>query len=397
MSTTRAAPVRIVFSSYYFASISIYAFTLGYLPLHCEHIGFTAAQIAAVSAVANIASILASPTSLQLAHRLIPPRSLITLCLLVSVVAFLPLGFTTSFYVLIFAWVLSCFCKRAGDALIDAQAIRSNAEGVLRFERVRSWGSIGFVVAMVALGASTDIWGRESIVLLGFAILLTTLLTSWFIRPYLRAEAEGNSEVEGELVGSQASTGYKKQFAALLISVALVWASHSILYVYLSLYLDALGWSATEISIAWNIGVVAEILFFFAVKYLERFMELKTIYLLSIFACLLRWLVLYFTDNFEFILLSQVLHGLSFGACYVASMKLTHTLLPERLKDRGQGLLYGFGIGTGALLGRLHAGYVASDLESYRGVQDLFLQSFLFSLLALAVAYLIQAKTPETA
>ncbi len=397
MLATGTSRARLIFSCYYFASISIYAFTLGYLPLHCEFIGFSAAQIAAVSAVANIASILASPTSLQLAHRLIPPRRLIALCLVLAVLAFIPLHFTASFYFLIIAWVLSCFCKRAGDALVDAQAIRSSAEGVLRFERVRSWGSIGFVLSMCVLGALCDIFGRESIVPVGFGILLLTLLASTFIRPYLRAEAEDSAEQKTASSTTNNNPAYRTQFAALLLSVALIWASHSILYVYLSLYLDSLDWSATEISLAWNIGVLAEILFFFAFKYLERYLALKSIYLLSIYACLIRWLLLYAIDEFSVILLSQILHGLSFGACYVASMKLTHQLLPERLKDRGQGLLYGFGIGTGALLGRLHAGYVASELSSYREVQSLFIQSFLFSLLALVVASLIHPENKNSA
>jgi MFS transporter, PPP family, 3-phenylpropionic acid transporter len=184
-------------------------------------------------------------------------------------------------------------------------------------------------------------------------------------------------------------------FLLLLGAVALTWASHGPLYVYLSLYLKGLGWSGQMISLAWNVGVFAEILVFSFFYRLEGRFALMTIFRVSIFLALVRWLILANFTNPLCILASQALHAFSFGAFYLASIKLAFRTLPDDMRDRGQGFLTGLGSGLGSFLGRMAAGLPGEALTTPELLRLVFWGAAAASIIALTFSAFVPSPQED--
>ena len=184
-----------------------------------------------------------------------------------------------------------------------------------------------------------------------------------------------------------------KNIFILFTSVALCWISHAPLYTYLSLYLENLSFSPNQISLVWNIGVIAEIIIFICFSYFETYLSLSSILKLSLFLASFRWLILYFSQNFIIILASQVLHAFSFGAVLMCSAKLAYQYFPQTVKEKSQGYLSLLGIGMGSLIGRIILTTFPITLNNYSEVRYLFFASMFISILAFLFFILMQSET----
>lgn len=382
---------HLAYSAYYFISCSFYAYLLGFFPLYCKQLGFSPWQIAAISAAGTVANIIAGPCSLQLSHSRWSARKVLTVSSALALTLYIPLFWVVTFPLFISLIFVSQVAKRGAEAIVDSQAVREAAAKRIRFEHARLWGSIGFVIALAAFGEIVRHAGTSVVLPCGLGALLLAYLMSFIMRGFV-ARAPGKERLQRE---SNVDGPWDKrpQFIALILSASLCWASHAAMYVYLSLYLEALAWSPTAISAAWNVGVVAEILLMMVFPRLERRFALERIYQVSLALTVVRWGLLYVSADPTVIFLSQLLHAFSFGGCYVGSVKLVYHLLPESKKDRGQGYLSSASAGVGSLLGRGLAGYGASRLASYAEVNQLFFQAMIVASLAMLVSLKLKPTT----
>ncbi|MEG6615436.1 MFS transporter [Peptococcaceae bacterium 1198_IL3148] len=72
---------------------------------------------------------------------------------------------------------------------------------------------------------------------------------------------------------------------------------------------------------------------------------------------LIRWLLLAFITNINFIIVVQILHGICFALFWSTLVETIHQYVPKNLKSTGQGVRYMF-YGFGSVLGSLGAGLV---------------------------------------
>ncbi|MFN8392588.1 MAG: MFS transporter [Bdellovibrionota bacterium] len=374
----------IVYSLMYFALNAANAVSLAFFPLHCKHLGFSPFKIALISAASNIGTILGAPGFTALAHYAVPARKILRVCSLGCVALYLPLLVTSYFPLLIALWLMFAICWSGCNVCVDTRAIRESLAGRIRFERVRIWGSIGFIVSLTVLGQAVDRIGVESIVVFGLLFAGAIALAASPLLPRLAAATGlAAEERSGSSIRSIPGRGC---FFMVLVAVALCWTSHGALYVYFSIYLRALGWSGSMISVAWDIGVVAEVILFMCFARIAERVSLVRILQTSAALTVLRWLILSSTADPEIILSSQVLHAFSFGSFYLASLKLVHQILPPDFRDRGQGFLSGFGSGLGSLSGRVIFGALASGIPDAVDYHLLFRSSAVLAVLSFTAA-----------
>ena len=77
----------------------------------------------------------------------------------------------------------------------------------------------------------------------------------------------------------------------------------------------------------------------------------KPILLLGMASCVVRWLGYSLIGDYHIALLLQPVHGLCFGASYVAGVTFVDTLVPSRLRSTGQTLFNVAFFGAGAVIG----------------------------------------------
>ncbi len=381
---------RLRFQSYYFFAYSFLAFFLAFLPLHWEEIGFDRQQLALLSMASTLATLFAGPAFLHIAHRYLGARMLVVSLFLISVGCFAPQLFLHGFLVILVSWFLCSVSSKGVHSIVDARAVRIAAEGEFNFERVRIWGSIGFIVATFALGFSLDLFGISSLVIFGSIILLAMGIGTYLCLGKL--DSSPAHLLVKEPVGEKTP---KRQFlpsvVALLLVNAIIWGSHTPYYVYISVHLSHLGWSGAAISSAWSLGVISEIVLFRYFYLLERRFSLVSILRQAIVATAVRWLIIANFTSITWILLAQVLHLYSFGACYLASVKLIYKLLPDEYRDRGQGFLAAVGSGLGSTFGRILASMVAVSWT----IPQMFVASAIASLLAFPLTFLISRENQQ--
>jgi len=237
----------------------------------------------------DAATMISSPLILQLVKPHRAPPYLLRVSSFLTPLSFLMVLYARDFIFLIISWTLFVALRTAGNTLVDVHLLKLSSKGILRFEKIRVWGSIGFVVLGALFGLLTDSFGiiNATQILLIYVIIQSAL--SYYLAPLLHDVPNLLPQLpKRELL----SALLDKRIIALFLSVGLNWLSHAPMYVYLSLYLKGIGWSSNEISLAWNVGVVAEILFFLLLRRIEIRIPLTSLLILSMIVSTFRWYIL---------------------------------------------------------------------------------------------------------
>ena len=156
------------------------------------------------------------------------------------------------------------------------------------------------------------------------------------------------------------------------------------LYVFFSLYLDALGYSKTMIGALWAVSVLVEIAWFFTQsRWLPRLPLAAWIVLCSAAMALRMGVTTVWADVLWVLLLAQALHALTFAAHHTACVALLSHHFPGRMRGRGQALYTVIAYGVPGVLG----GFAGGVISEYWGLRTVFAVMTLCALLAMAAGW----------
>ena len=247
-----------------------------------------------------------------------------------------------------------------------------------RYGRVRLWGSLGFLVTVFVAGAWFQAFGMQHFP--GWTVFsLGAVLLSAYWLPDLK-EAVHAEHVHLPIWPVLRLRPVRWFFAAAFFHVL----SHIGIYVFFSLYLDALGYSKTMIGVLWAVSVAVEIVWFFTQsRWLPRLPLTAWLVACSAAMVLRMALTTLWADVLWVLLLAQAIHALTFAAHHTACIALLSHHFPGRLRGRGQALYTVIAYGFPGVLGGLLGGV----LSERWGLQSVFAASVLTSLVATAAAY----------
>ena len=142
------------------------------------------------------------------------------------------------------------------EATLAVHLNRGGAMDTARYGRVRVWGSIGFIVTVLAAGGVLQAQGIGLfpwLVVGMFAVLVVATLSL----PATRDDVSGHAEAP-----AVASVLRRPEVAWFFASVFFTVLAHTGLYAFFSLYLDSLGYAKTSVGALWAVSVAVEIVFF---------------------------------------------------------------------------------------------------------------------------------------
>ena len=264
-------------------------------------------------------------------------------------------GFSAFFWIdrlpgMLLAMAVLAFFWSAALPLVETLTFDHLREERGRYSRIRLWGSVGFIAAVMATGAILDYappiavlwvcWG----VLCGILCLAATLPEAPQI-PHARGDVPIGTILR------------QPRVVALMAACFAMSAAHGAFYVFYSIHLSGHGYSKTEVGALWSLGVLAEIVVFILMARLSRRFSLRVILLVSFAAAVWRFLMMgWGVESVAVMILVQLLHGLTFGAYHAASIAAVNLWFPGRAQGRGQALYSSLSFGAGGLLGALIAG-----------------------------------------
>ncbi len=252
---------------------------------------------------------------------------------------------------------------------------------------IRALGSVGYIALVVVGGAVRDTSPLVPFWLgiggLAFAALVAATLPSF-------DAADAADETPIAQPGEWRSLLADPAIRALLIVAFLNCLSLTAYDNLFALYLDRSGVSSTLAGIAIGWGVAAEVLVLLAGRWLIEHVGAPRLLLVACLAGLPRYAITALAiDQPVLVGLVQGLHGLQFGAFWVAAVHHMAVLAPPQLRQTAQSLVPAFGFGLGTLFS-LGGSTLWLAWGTPRGLfAALLVPAFLASLAAL---HLVRAK-----
>ena len=344
-------------SGFYFFYFALLGSAAPFLGLYFDHLGFSAARIGELVAIPmlmrcvapNLWGWLGDATG----QRLMIVR-LGAVCTLLS--------FSLIFYGKSYAWLalvmaLHAFFWHAVLPQFEVITLAHLREQASRYSQIRLWGSIGFIVAVVGLGALFERLGLDVYPVAVMAVMVGIVISSIWVPD---AVPEQRPELDGQ-------GGFLRQLCrpgvlAFFVSVGLMQVSHGPYYTFFSIHLEALGYGRSTIGMLWALGVVAEILLFLVMAALLARFSLRQVLLASFALAAIRWLLLgTLADHLGVLLVAQLMHAATFGSFHAAAIHFVQRSFGYRQQGQGQAL-YATLAGIGGALGALYSGYSWASL-----------------------------------
>lgn len=366
-------------SASYFAHIGFFN---PYLPLWLKDLGYSLQVIAVLTAVQSATRVFAPYGWGALSDRTGERVKLLRYSATVALISSLGLWFSLSFWPLLLVLVVMFIHTSSMMSMSEAAMAHLVSQGghfdVGRYGRVRLWGSLGFLLTVLAAGAWFERFGIGHFPGWTLATMLAVFLCVWWLPDIKETVSTQQAHIALWPVLRQAPVLWL--FAAVFFHVL----AHMGVYIFFSLHLDALGYSKTVIGALWGVSVLMEVLWFFGQGYwLPRF-SLTAWLVICAAATVLRMGLTATSAHWMLgLVLAQALHALTFAGHHSICIALLSHHFPGRLRGRGQALYTVIGYGVPGVVG----GVLGGQLSAKLGLAAIYWAALAVSLAATVCAW----------
>lgn len=223
-----------------------------------------------------------------------------------------------------------------------------------RYGRVRMWGSVGFIGAVLLGGVLLQQLGIAALPAL-LALSYGALLAATLRVP----DTPDDVSTQGQAM-SVSRLLRRPEVAWFFASIFFTVLAHTGVYAFFSLYLDGLGYSKSAVGVLWAVAALAEIGFFwFQGPLLSRLAPERWLQLAALGTALRFATVGGLGAWWPALVFAQVLHALTFGAHHAACILMITRHFPGPLRGRGQALYSMLGYGLSGVIGGLAGGWIS--------------------------------------
>ena len=353
MSAVAGAPLPYWrLSGFYFAYFALLGGVAPFLSLYFESLGFSPARIGELVAIPMLMRCIAPNLWGWLGDATGQRLLIVRVGALLTALCFAGIFWRQDYWWLAAIMALHSFFWHAVLPQFEAITLAHLGSQSARYSQLRLWGSVGFILTVVLLGLLLQRAGMAVYPMAMFGIMLLIAVCSTLVPQPPRQPASAAVAGDGFLRRLR-----QPGVPAFFVAVALMQLSHGPYYTFLSIHLEALGYSRGLIGMLWALGVLAEIVLFMFMHRLLAWISLRQLLVVSFALAALRWLLLgTLAEEMLVLLFAQLLHAATFGAFHVASIHLVQQRFGERYQGQGQAL-YATLAGIGGALGALCSGY----------------------------------------
>ncbi|MBI2383822.1 MAG: MFS transporter [Gammaproteobacteria bacterium] len=235
----------------------------------------------------------------------------------------------------------------------EVVALQHLTQGGGDYSRVRLWGSVGFVAAVLGLGPILDWAGILPLPWLVGVFFAAMAVSSWMV-PDLGPRPAPHGTGASLFVVLR-----RPEVLALLAACLLSQLSFAPYYNFFTLFLERHHHTRGTAGLLWALAVIAEILLFLVMGRLIRRVGARRLLVAVLAATALRWLLTpLVVDSLRVLVLLQLSHALTFGAYHSVAMYYVQRYFPDSMQGRGQAIYNALAYGVGGSIGSLGAGYI---------------------------------------
>ncbi|HEX8703770.1 MAG TPA: MFS transporter [Myxococcaceae bacterium] len=340
---------RIPLVGFYFLYFGAIGVTQPFLPAYLRSLQLSTTQVGVLLALGPLAALLTPPLWGHLADRTGRLSHVLTLLTVGAALCFAPLLGVTGFAALALTLaVYACFASSI-TPMVDSLALNRVNQVGGSFSHLRLFGSLGFIAMTTTFGLVAKELGRLTVVV---PLALLSLLALWS----LSLRSGGTPSASPHPLAGVRLLRDNKDLRWLLAATCLHWMACSPYNGMLAIHILAQGLPASVVGLAAGVGVAAEVP---AMLFYPRFAHrIAPRHLLGIAFALsaLRWTGMALVTSPTLLVGLSLLHSMTFGVFYVASVAFMARRVPPHLRASGQGLFAAVTFGIGGLLGHTLSG-----------------------------------------
>jgi PPP family 3-phenylpropionic acid transporter len=341
------------FYFFYFAYLGAFA---PFFALYLTSVGMNAVEIGVLMALPQLTRILAPHLWGWLADHTGRRIGVVRISGAAGMVAFLGVFAGDSFAWLFGVLFAMMFFWSAALPLVEATTLSKLGDETARYGRIRVWGSVGFIAAVVAVGYLIDATGPRAVLWVVAGLMAGMLLLSFTLSESRPEPHESDDLPVWQIVR-------KPAVLAVIGASALMAAAHGPYYTFYTIHLVDHGYTKSAAGWLWALGVICEIGIFIWMSRLYRAFTLRSILIASTLLAALRFVVIgWGADSIVLLLAAQTLHAASFGSFHAAAIGVVHKLFRGRHQARGQAIYGSLAYGLGGTIGGLASGYAWGGL-----------------------------------
>ena len=356
MSGTSRSSLKYLIASQYFLYFGVLGIFLPYFNLYCYHIGFTGFQIGALSALRSVTLVLFSLAWGILADRFQLRRPIYIFCNIASALIWIFYLFSENFWVMLIITAFYGMFYAPIISFLEAFSMDVLGREKKSYGSLRMWGSISFIIVVISLGKMIDLFS--------VSLILVLILAGSLLQASISFKIPNIKIAKKDLLSPDTKSLLNTRVIIFLFCAFLMLVSHGAYYGFFSIHLENLGYSNTFIGIAWALASTAEIFVMIQSDKIFKVFSPEKVLTFSFIVAALRWFILFFATSETIILMSQVLHAVTYGTFHMASILYIDLLSPDKNKTLGQAVNNAATYGLGLMVGFFLSGYLYENMDT---------------------------------
>ncbi|HEY2901746.1 MAG TPA: MFS transporter [Polyangia bacterium] len=379
-------PARLrAFYLLYYGGIGI---SIPFFAPYLRGLGFSGRQIGTVQ---MIGALTAAPTGIiwaMVADRTRAPIQALKLATISALAAACILPWVRTPVAMAAVLMLQGLAIPAITPLVDGLAVEATHGAAGGYARLRLFGSLGYVIAALAMGALLTARGdRPADALVPLGLLGCAVGYAATARRFSSSPAVAAAPRRHDLL-------------ALLRNRTLLWVLaagtlHTICTIpYYQLYgvlVRERGFPAAVTGTGSTVGVIAEIAVLLLFPRVERRFSLSALLAMAFFAGTIRWSLLSVATSAPAIIGLQVLHGATFGVYWAATVRILSRIVPAPLRITGQAIYGAICFSLGGAIGSPLSGWA---FDAFGSAAPVYRLAAVGELLPFVVALVLRARRP---
>lgn len=344
-------PLKMLLFSFHASNTII----LSFLPLYLQFKGLRETEIGWVLAIGPLATIFAQPFWGYLSDKFKTVKWILLICiigLLIGSSSFFQME--TLISILLMGAVFYFFTTPIG-ALGDSLAQRRAMDLGISFGSIRTWGSIGFAISSLVIGALLSRVGIQYMIW-PYLFFGTMALLVVFRLKDVKVDTDPVQFKDIEKIIKN------KPFLIFLVLMIFITIPHRANDSFIGLYVTELGGSESLVGLAWFVGVFMEAVVFASAGFWFRKYQPIVFVIAAGVLYTIRWLLYAAIDNPFLIIALQFMHGLTYGVFYIAAFQLVTRLIPKSLQATGHLVFFAVFFGVSGIVSSLSGGAIMDSL-----------------------------------
>lgn len=341
----------------YLAYFAVLGAFVPYIGMFLDHRGLNSAQIGTLLALVTGMRIIGPNLWGLLAARRNDPVGVMRLGAMLATLGWCSTFVDYGYWALLLGLALYSLCWTAILPQLESAAFHFLQNDTARYSKVRSGGSVGYILLVVGSGVALEHYGAGFLPYGALLFLLLMLAALWQLPSY--QPQRGAQDVP---LFRFRNLWRHRGFVAFMAAAFLLQVSFAPFYSFFTLYCRDLGYSGTSSGLLIALAVAAEIIaFYFAGKIIGQ-RALGQVLLWCYLLTAVRWLLTGWLGHHPWVLAaSMLLHAFSFAIAHSCAMQFIQQFFQAAERGRGQALYAGLIYGGGGALGAYLAGQSWQD------------------------------------